>query len=189
MKLSCPRIRLFRPRTRWCCGAVCLYSGHRPDTLNIDEKLIEAAITPRTKAIFPIIIWSSSGNGSDHESAELHGLFVVEDAAKPSARNTRGAALDRSATSQRLVFMRRRILSRGAAGTPAINDPTLIERAEIIREKGTNRKRFFRLSHKYTPGQISRSSFLPGELVAAFLFGQFEQIHAIQTINRELESI
>ena len=163
-------------------GGVPVFVDIRPDTLNIDEKLIEAAITPRTKAIFPIHYAGVPAEMDRiNELAELHGLFVVEDAAQAIGSKYKGRSAGSLGHLAAFSFHETKNIVTGEGGALAINDPTLIERAEIIREKGTNRKRFFRGQvDKYTWVDLG-SSFLPSELVAAFLFGQLEQIHAIQT--------
>ena len=162
-------------------GGVPVFVDIRPDTLNIDETLIEAAITPRTKAISPI---HYAGIPADmdriNELAKKHDLLVVEDAAqalgsKYKDRNA-GALGDLAAIS----FHETKNIISGEGGALVINNPAFVERAEIIWEKGTNRKKFFRGQvDKYTWVDVG-SSFLPGELVAAFLFGQLEQFDALQ---------
>lgn len=167
-------------------GGVPVFVDIRPDTLNIDETLIEAAITPRTKAISPI---HYAGIPADMDSinalAKKYGLLVVEDAAqalgsKYKERNA-GALGDLAAIS----FHETKNIISGEGGALAINNPAFVERAEIIWEKGTNRKNFFRGQvDKYTWVDVG-SSFLPGELVAAFLFGQLEQFDALQSERLE----
>jgi dTDP-4-amino-4,6-dideoxygalactose transaminase len=162
-------------------GGVPVFVDIRPDTLNIDEELIEAAITPRTKAIFPIHYAGVPAEMDRiNELAELHSLFVVEDAAQAIGSKYKGHSAGSLGHLAAFSFHETKNIVTGEGGALAINDPTLIERAEIIREKGTNRKKFFRGQvDKYTWVDLG-SSFLPGELVAAFLFGQLEQIKTIQ---------
>jgi dTDP-4-amino-4,6-dideoxygalactose transaminase len=153
----------------------------RPDTLNLDEKLVEPAISSRTKAIFPIHYAGIPAEMDPlNEIADRHNLVVVEDAAQAIGskyKNRRAGSLGHLAA---FSFHETKNMISGEGGALAINDPTLIERAEIIREKGTNRNRFFRgQTDKYTWVDIG-SSYLPGELVAAFLLGQLEHIEAIQ---------
>ena len=162
-------------------GGVPVFVDIRPDTLNIDEELIEAAITPRTKAIFPV---HYAGVPADidriNELAKRYNLFVVEDAAQALGSKYNGRPAGSLGHLAAFSFHETKNIVAGEGGALAISDPTLIERAEIIREKGTNRKKFFRGQvDKYTWVDLG-SSFLPGELVAAFLFGQLEQIEAIQ---------
>jgi dTDP-4-amino-4,6-dideoxygalactose transaminase len=147
----------------------------RPDTLNIDENLIEPAITPRTRAIFPV---HYAGVPAEMDAinaiASRHGLAVVEDAAQALGSFYKGRAAGSLGQMAALSFHETKNLISGEGGALTINDVSYVERAEIVREKGTNRKLFFR-GHvdKYTWVDLG-SSFLPGELVAAFLFGQFE---------------
>ena len=162
-------------------GGTPVFVDIRPDTLNIDEELIEPAITPRTKAIFPIHYAGVPAEMDRiNELAELHSLFVVEDAAQAIGSKYKGRSAGSLGDLAAFSFHETKNIVAGEGGALAINDPTLIERAEIIREKGTNRKKYFRGQvDKYTWVDLG-SSFLPGELVAAFLFGQLEQIETIQ---------
>jgi dTDP-4-amino-4,6-dideoxygalactose transaminase len=162
-------------------GGVPVFIDIRADTLNMDEEIIEAAITPRTKAIFPIHYAGVVAEMDRiNELAAQHGLFVVEDAAQAIGSKYRGRHAGSLGHLAAFSFHESKNIISGEGGALTINDPTLIERAEIIREKGTNRKKYFR-GHidKYTWVDVG-SSFLPGELVAAFLFGQLEQIDVIQ---------
>jgi dTDP-4-amino-4,6-dideoxygalactose transaminase len=162
-------------------GGTPVFVDIRPDTLNIDEALIEPAITPRTKAIFPI---HYAGVPADmdriNQLAEAHDLFVVEDAAQAIGSKYQGRPAGSLGDLAAFSFHETKNIIAGEGGALAINDPEMIERAEIIRDKGTNRKKFFRGEiDKYTWVDLG-SSFLPSELVAAFLFGQIEQIETIQ---------
>jgi dTDP-4-amino-4,6-dideoxygalactose transaminase len=162
-------------------GGIPVFVDIRQDTLNIDEELIEAAITPRTKAIFPIHYAGVPAEMNRiNELAKRHNLYVVEDAAQALGSKYRGANAGALGHLAAFSFHETKNIISGEGGALAINDPTLIERAEIIREKGTNRKKFFRGQvDKYTWVDLG-SSFLPSELVAAFLFGQLERIDAVQ---------
>ena len=160
----------------WCCAAASRSSSiFVRDTLNIDENLIEAAITPRTRAIFPV---HYAGVPAEMDAinaiAARHGLVVVEDAAQALGSFYKGRAAGSLGHMAAFSFHETKNLISGEGGALTINDVSFVERAEIVREKGTNRKLFFR-GHvdKYTWVDLG-SSFLPGELVASFLFGQFE---------------
>jgi dTDP-4-amino-4,6-dideoxygalactose transaminase len=153
----------------------------RPDTFNIDEELIEAAITPQTKAIFPV---HYAGVPAEMERinqiARKHNLYVVEDAAQALGSTYNGRKAGSFGHLAAFSFHETKNIISGEGGALAINDEKLIERAEIIREKGTNRKRFFRGQvDKYTWVDAG-SSFLPGELIAAFLYGQIDEADRIQ---------
>ena len=152
----------------------------RPDTLNIDETLIRAAITPKTRAIFPV---HYAGVPAEmdviNDVAAEHGLYVVEDAAQALGSTYKGRPAGSLGHLAAFSFHETKNLISGEGGALAINESRLIERAEIIREKGTNRKRFFRgLVDKYT-WVDEGSSFLPGELIASFLYGQLEKASEI----------
>jgi dTDP-4-amino-4,6-dideoxygalactose transaminase len=167
------------------CG-VPVFVDIRPDTLNLDEELVEAAITPRTKAIFPI---HYAGVPAEMDRlnaiAQRHDLFLVEDAAQAIGSKYKGRKAGSLGHLAAFSFHETKNVISGEGGALVINDPALIERAEIIREKGTNRKKFFRGQvDKYTWVDIG-SSYLPGELVAAFLLGQLEEIEAIQRDRTE----
>ena len=157
-------------------GGVPVFVDIRADTLNIDETLIEAAITPRTKAIVPV---HYAGVGCEMnvilDIAKRHGLMVIEDAAQGFASTYRGRPLGSLGTMGCLSFHETKNIISGEGGALLINDAHLAERAEIIREKGTNRSAFFRGDvDKYTWVDLG-SSFLPGELIAAFLWAQLQQ--------------
>jgi dTDP-4-amino-4,6-dideoxygalactose transaminase len=162
-------------------GGVPVFIDIRADTLNIDEEIVEAAITPRTKAIFPIHYAGVPAEMDRiNELAARHDLFVVEDAAQAIGSKYKGRPAGSLGHLAAFSFHETKNIISGEGGALAINDTALVERAEIIREKGTNRKKFFRGQiDKYTWVDVG-SSFLPGELVAAFLFGQLEQIEIIQ---------
>lgn len=156
-------------------GAVPVFVDIRPDTLNIDENLIEAAITPRTKAIVPV---HYAGVACEMDVimdiAGRHGLLVVEDAAQGVMSSYKGRPLGSIGHLGCLSFHETKNIIAGEGGALLINDASLAGRAEIIREKGTNRSQFFRGEvDKYTWCDVG-SSFLPGELIAAFLWAQME---------------
>ena len=161
-------------------GGVPVFVDIRLDTLNLDERLIEAAITPRTKAIAPVhYAGVSCEMDAIMEIARKHGLKVVEDAAQGAMAMYKGRALGSIGDLGALSFHETKNLISGEGGALLVNDPALTVRAEIIREKGTDRSRFFRGEvDKYT-WQEAGSSFLPGELIAAFLCAQLEEAQAI----------
>ncbi|HXI82398.1 MAG TPA: dTDP-4-amino-4,6-dideoxygalactose transaminase [Verrucomicrobiae bacterium] len=161
-------------------GATPVFVDIRPDTLNIDETLIEAAITPRTKAIVPV---HYAGVGCDMDAimdiAVRHDLLVIEDAAQGLIADYRGRPLGSIGHLAALSFHETKNIISGEGGALLINDPRFIDRAEIIWEKGTNRSQFFRGQvDKYTWVDLG-SSYLPGEIVAAFLWAQMEEADAI----------
>lgn len=165
-------------------GATPVFVDIRPDTLNIDETLIEAAITPNTKAIVPI---HYAGVACEMDVimdiAKRHKLLVIEDAAQGILSTYKGRALGSIGHLGCYSFHETKNIISGEGGALLINDPDFIARAEIIREKGTNRSQFFRGQvDKYTWADIG-SSFLPGELVAAFLWAQLQEAEAI-TLKR-----
>lgn len=161
-------------------GAVPVFVDIRPDTLNLDECLVEAALTPKTRAIVPVH-YAGVACEMDPllEIAQRHGLAVVEDAAQGSEAAYRGRPLGTIGTLGALSFHETKNVISGEGGALLINDRGLVERAEIIREKGTDRSRFFRGEvDKYTWQDVG-SSYLPSELVAAFLWAQLEQAEGI----------
>ncbi len=161
-------------------GAVPVFVDIRPDTLNIDETLIEAAITEKTRAIVPV---HYAGVGCEMDAimdiATRHGLLVIEDAAQGIMSTYKGRPLGSIGHLAALSFHETKNIISGEGGALLVNDPELAERAEIIREKGTNRSQFFRGQvDKYTWVDIG-SSYLPSELIAAFLWAQMEEADAI----------
>lgn len=157
-------------------GGVPVFVDIREDTLNLDERLIEAAITPRTKAIVPV---HYAGVACEMDTildiASRHGLRVVEDAAQGVMASYKGRALGAIGDLGAFSFHETKNVISGEGGALLVNAPELALRAEVIREKGTDRSRFFRGEvDKYTWQDIG-SSFLPGELIAAFLWAQLEQ--------------
>jgi len=161
-------------------GAAPVFVDIRPDTLNLDETLIEAAITERTKAI-TVVHYAGVACEMDPimAIAEKHGLMVIEDAAQGIMCSYKGRPLGSIGQLAALSFHETKNIIAGEGGALLVNDPRYAERAEIIREKGTNRSNFFRGQvDKYTWVDIG-SSFLPSEIVAAFLFAQMEQADEI----------
>lgn len=161
-------------------GGVPVFVDIREDTLNLDERLIEAAITPRTKAIVPV---HYAGVACEMDAvmaiARFHDLKVVEDAAQGVMASYKGRALGSIGDLGAYSFHETKNVISGEGGALLVNDPHLINRAEIIWEKGTDRSRFFRGEvDKYTWLEVG-SSFLPGELTAAFLWAQMEEAQAI----------
>lgn len=161
-------------------GGVPVYVDIRTDTLNIDESLIEAAITPRTKAIVPV---HYAGVGCEMDTimeiAQRHGLLVIEDAAQGVMAKYKGRSLGAIGHMGAYSFHETKNVISGEGGALLVNDDRFTDRAEIIREKGTNRSQFFRGQvDKYTWQDVG-SSFLPGELIAAFLYAQLEEADAI----------
>ena len=161
-------------------GAVPVFVDIRPDTLNIDESLIEAAITERTRAIVPV---HYAGVACEMDTimdiALRHKLLVIEDAAQGIMSTYKGRPLGSIGHMAALSFHETKNIISGEGGALLINDPNFIDRAEAIREKGTNRSQFFRGQvDKYTWVDIG-SSFLPGEILAAFLWAQMEEAEAI----------
>ena len=157
-------------------GGIPVFVDIREDTLNLDESLIESAITSRTKAIVPVHYAGVACNMDMIMSiARIHGIKVIEDAAQGVMASYKGRALGSIGDIGAYSFHETKNLISGEGGALLVNDPGLIMRAEMIREKGTDRSRFFRGEvDKYTWQEIG-SSFLPGELVAAFLWAQFEE--------------
>lgn len=162
-------------------GAKLVFVDIRPDTMNIDENLIEEAITERTKAIVPVH-YAGVACEMDRllEIAKKHNLYVVEDAAQAIFSKYKGRSLGSIGDYGCLSFHETKNLSMGEGGALLIRDADNAERAEIIREKGTNRSKFFRGQvDKYTWVDIG-SSYLPSELNAAYLWGQLENYKTIQ---------
>jgi len=161
-------------------GGVPVFVDIREDTLNIDESLIEAAITSRTKVIVPV---HYAGVACEMDTimwiARQHNLKVVEDAAQGVMASYKGRPLGSIGDLGTYSFHETKNIISGEGGALLVNDPELTERAEIIREKGTDRSQFFRGEiDKYTWQNLG-SSFLPGELIAAFLWAQLEEAEKI----------
>jgi dTDP-4-amino-4,6-dideoxygalactose transaminase len=161
-------------------GGVPVFVDIRSDTLNLDETKIEAAITPRTRAIVPVP-YAGIACAMDviMAIADRHGLLVIEDAAQAILASYQGRPLGSIGHLGTLSFHETKNIISGEGGALLINDPALVDRAEIIREKGTNRSKFFRGQvDKYTWVDIG-SSYLPGEIIAAFLWAQMEEADSI----------
>ena len=157
-------------------GATAVFVDIRPDTMNMDERLIEAAVTEKTKAIVPVhYAGVSCEMDTIMEIASRYGLAVVEDAAQGMMSTYKGRALGTIGDFGCLSFHETKNFSMGEGGCLFIKNQSDIERAEIIREKGTNRSKFFRGEiDKYTWVDAG-SSYLPSELNAAYLWGQLEE--------------
>lgn len=168
-------------------GARPVFCDIRPDTLNIDERKIETLITSRTKAIVAV---HYAGVGCEMDSilalAERHRIAVVEDNAHGLFGKSRGKYLGTFGCLATQSFHETKNFTCGEGGALLINDPRFIQRAEVIREKGTNRNRFFRGEvDKYTWVDLG-SSYLPSDVLAAFLYAQFEHRDQIQSRRRRI---
>ncbi len=168
-------------------GARPVFIDIRPDTLNLDEALLESLITPRTKAIVPV---HYAGVGCEMDAildiAGRHGIPVVEDNAHGLLGRYKGRLLGTFGCLATQSFHETKNFTCGEGGALLINDPRYIERAEILREKGTNRSQMFR-------GQVDKyswidvgSSYLPSDMLAAFLLAQFEAREHIQAQRRRV---
>ncbi|HLW73486.1 MAG TPA: dTDP-4-amino-4,6-dideoxygalactose transaminase [Gammaproteobacteria bacterium] len=161
-------------------GATPVFVDVRPDTLNLDERLVEAAVTPRTKAI-AVVHYAGVACEMDaiNDIAKRHDLLVVADSAQAIHAGYKGKPLAGFGHLSALSFHETKNVISGEGGALLVNDPHFAERAEIIWEKGTNRSKFFRGQvDKYTWVDIG-SSFLPSEIIAAFLWPQLEDTVAI----------
>jgi dTDP-4-amino-4,6-dideoxygalactose transaminase len=161
-------------------GAVPVFVDIREDTLNLDERLIEDAITLRTRAIVPV---HYAGVGCEMDDiahlAARHGIKVVEDAAQGLMASYKGRALGSMGDMGAFSFHETKNVISGEGGALLVNDSAFAARAEIIREKGTDRSRFLRGEvDKYTWQELG-SSFIPSEIMAAFLLAQLEEAQAI----------
>ena len=167
-------------------GTRIVFTDIRPDTMNLDERLLEDAITPRTRAV---VLVHYAGVACDMdpvlELARRHGLLVVEDAAQGLSARYKGKPLGTIGDYGCLSFHETKNLTMGEGGALLFQADEALERAEIIREKGTNRSKFFR-------GQVDKyswmdygSSYLPSELNAAYLWGQFMECEKIQRDRME----
>lgn len=168
-------------------GAKPVFVDVRPDTLNLDESKLEAAITPRTRAVVPV---RYAGVGCEMDTileiADRHKLAVVEDNAHGLFGKYKGKYLGTFGKLAAQSFHETKNFTSGEGGALLINDAELAERAEILREKGTNRSRFFRGQvDKYTWVDLG-SSYLPSDLLAAFLYAQFEQRERIQAHRKQV---
>lgn len=167
-------------------GAVPVFVDIRPDTLNLDETLIEAAITPRTRAIVPV---HYAGVACEMDAimaiARRHGLMVIEDAAQGVMSSYKGVPLGAIGDLGAYSFHETKNVICGEGGALIVNNAELVTRAEIVREKGTDRSRFFRGQvDKYTWQDVG-SSFLPGEVIAAFLSAQLDAAESITAARME----
>ena len=163
-------------------GATPVFVDIEPDTLNIDPAEVAKAVTPKTKAIF-VVHYAGFPADMDplSEIARAHGLLVVEDAAQALGSTYKGRKAGSLGDMAAFSFHETKNIISGEGGALTINQEALTGRAEIIREKGTNRSQFFRGQvDKYTWMDLG-SSYLPGELIAAYLYGQLEAEPAIRT--------
>jgi dTDP-4-amino-4,6-dideoxygalactose transaminase len=163
-------------------GAIPVFVDIREDTMNIDETRIEAAITPKTRAIVPVH-YAGVGCEMDMicELAKQYNLLVIEDAAQGVMAKYKGRSLGSIGDLGCFSFHETKNIISGEGGALLANRTELAERAEIIREKGTNRSQFFRGEiDKYTWVELG-SSYLPGEVIAAFLYAQMEEAVNITT--------
>lgn len=168
-------------------GAKPVFVDIRPDTLNLDEGLLEAAVGPAAKAIFAV---NYAGVGCEYdrlrETADRRSLKIVEDNAHGLFGKYRGKPLGGFGDIAALSFHETKNFSCGEGGAILLNDPVHVERAEILREKGTDRSRFFRGQvDKYSWVDIG-SSYLPSEILAAFLCAQLERREEIQDKRRSI---
>lgn len=156
-------------------GAKIVFVDIRPDTMNIDEKLIEQAITPKTKVIVPVhYAGISCEMDTIMDIAQRHNLLVVEDAAQGVMSTYKGRALGTIGDIGCYSFHETKNYSMGEGGATLVNNDAMIERAEIIREKGTNRSSFLRGQvDKYSWVDIG-SSYLPSDMAAAMLYSQLK---------------
>ncbi len=168
-------------------GAVPVFVDIRADTLNLDENLIEAAITDKTRAIV-VVHYAGIGCEMDRiaEIAADNDLLLIEDAAQGMMAFYRERPLGSIGQLAAVSFHETKNIIAGEGGALLVNSPELIERAEIVREKGTNRKQFFRGEvDKYSWVDVG-SSYLPSELNAAFLWAQMEEADAITARRLEI---
>jgi dTDP-4-amino-4,6-dideoxygalactose transaminase len=168
-------------------GAKLVFVDCRPDTLNIDENQIEAAVTDRTRVLVPI---HYAGVSCEMDSilgvARKYGLMVIEDAAQGVNSKYKGRFLGTLGDIGTYSFHETKNFICGEGGAIVLNNNQFVERAEIVREKGTNRSRFFRGQvDKYTWVDVG-SSLLPSDIVAAFLFAQLENMDLITARRRQI---
>jgi len=168
-------------------GAKPVFADIRPDTLNLDEQHIERLLSPRTRVIAPVhYAGIACEMGAIAKLAAARGITVIEDNAHGLFARYNGRFLGTFGSMAALSFHETKNFHCGEAGALLINDPALIERAEILREKGTNRAAFFRgETDKYTWVDIG-SSYLPSDLLAAFLYAQLE---ARETVLKKRERV
>jgi len=168
-------------------GACPVFVDVRPETINLDERLLEQALTPRTKAILPV---HYAGVACEMDTinafARQHKLMVIEDAAQAYLCSYKGRALGTLGSLGALSFHESKNIVSGEGGALLINDPALVERAHILREKGTNRTQFLRREvTKYEWLDIG-SSYLPSDLIAAVLFAQLQDAETIIARRRDI---
>jgi dTDP-4-amino-4,6-dideoxygalactose transaminase len=168
-------------------GARPVFIDIRRDTLNLDERLLEQLITERTRAIVPV---HYAGVGCEMDSicavAQRHGIPIVEDNAHGLLGTYKGRSLGTFGALATLSFHETKNFICGEGGALIVNDPRYVDRAEIMREKGTNRKQFFRGEvDKYTWVDLG-SSYLPSDILAAFLYAQLEAREWIQKRREEI---
>jgi dTDP-4-amino-4,6-dideoxygalactose transaminase len=168
-------------------GATPVFVDVRADTLNLDERLLAGAVTSQTRAIM-VVHYAGVGCEMDAilEIAERHGLMVVEDNAHGLFGHYKGRRLGSFGAVSTLSFHETKNVTCGEGGAIVVNDQRYVERVEILREKGTNRTRFFRGQvDKYTWVDVG-SSYLPSDLLAAYLVAQLESVAAIQARRHAL---
>lgn len=168
-------------------GAKPVFIDIREDTLNMNERLLEDALSPKTKCIVPM---HYAGIGCEMDTimdiARKHNIYVIEDAAQAVSARYKGRYLGTIGDFGTFSFHETKNFICGEGGAILINNESFIERAEIIREKGTNRTKFFKgLVDKYTWIDIG-SSYLPSEVLAAFLYAQLENIAKINARRKEI---
>jgi dTDP-4-amino-4,6-dideoxygalactose transaminase len=168
-------------------GAKIVFSDIRPDTLNLDETKLETLITPRTKAIVPV---HYAGIGCEMDAiveiAQRHGIAVIEDNAHGLFAKYKGRYLGTWGSMATQSFHETKNVICGEGGALIVNEGAFVERAEIIREKGTNRSRFYRGQvDKYSWVDIG-SSMLPSDLLAAFLYAQLERYEEIYSARKRI---
>jgi dTDP-4-amino-4,6-dideoxygalactose transaminase len=168
-------------------GATPVFADVRPDTLNIDEKHVAELITPRTKAVVPVHYAGVACEMAALQAlAQQHGFAIVEDNAHGLFGKYKGQALGSFGALATQSFHETKNISCGEGGALLINDETLVDRAEILREKGTNRSAFFQgRVDKYTWVDLG-SSYLPSDVLAAMLKAQLQAQHTIQNKRKKI---
>lgn len=169
-------------------GATLVFADVRPDTLNIDEEAVADAVTARTKAIVPRH-YAGVACEMDRltDIAHQHGAYIIEDAAEGFNARYRGSALGTIGNMGAYSFHETKDIICGEGGAFVTNDDRLWERAELIREKGTNRSKFFRGQvDKYTWVDVG-SSYVPSDILAAFLYAQLERIESVTALRRRIQ--
>jgi dTDP-4-amino-4,6-dideoxygalactose transaminase len=168
-------------------GGTPVFVDIREDTLNLDERLVREALTPQTKALLPV---HYAGVGCEMDElmniASEHGLLIIEDAAQGLSSTYRDRHLGSIGQLGCLSFHETKNVTCGEGGSLLVNDPSLVERAEVLRDKGTNRAQFFRGEVDHYTWIDLGSAYLPSEVTAAFLWAQLEQAEAITKRRLEL---